>query len=224
MKKTELNLEPSGRSYTGLITSSLNRTKLYLIVALVVMGGVLGLAWSEVWARGARIAALEKKLEAAEGEARVLAGDLDDVRNSPLNYLLLYKRASLARLERIEPRWDDIVSETWAAAKKNGVPPEVALAIIEHESFFNPEAIGSRGEFGLMQIYPPAWPQFDTSRGFEIPYNVGFGCRIFAGCLKEAKGNLREALRLYNGRGELPEGMIPYPDRVLSGRTMRRKK
>jgi hypothetical protein len=198
--------------------------KVKLILALVVLGGVLGLAWSEIWTRGDRIAELEKKLEIEQGEVRVLEGELEDARSSPLNYLLTYKRASLARLEPIEPRWNEIVSESWAAAKKNGVPPEVVLAIIEHESFFNPEAIGPLGEFGLMQIYPPAWPQFDTSRGFDIPYNVDFGCRVFAGCLKEAKGNLREALRLYNGKGELPEGMIPYPDRVLSGRTMRRKK
>jgi soluble lytic murein transglycosylase-like protein len=198
--------------------------KIRLLILTVILGGILGLAWREVWYRGKQIAELEHKLKAAEGEARVLAGELEDIKSSPLSYLILYRRASLARLERIEPRWDEMIVETWAAAKKTGVPPEMALAIIEHESFFNADAIGPRGEFGLMQIYPPAWPQFDTSRGFEIAYNVGFGCRVFAGCLKEAKGNLREALRLYNGRGELPEGMIPYPDRVLNGRTIRRNK
>jgi soluble lytic murein transglycosylase-like protein len=205
------------------IFSTDRRAKLYLAIALVVSLVVLATAWSEIWNRGAKIAGLEAELEAKKGDVRVLEGELSDLRSSPEAYLLLYKRASLARLEKIEPRWNEIVSETWEAARKHGVPPEIVIAIIEHESRFNPEAIGSAGEFGLMQIYPAAWPQFDTSRGFEIAYNIDFGCRVFSGCLKEAKGDIREALRLYNGRGELPEGMIPYPDRVLNGRTIRRK-
>jgi len=135
-------------------------------------------------------------------------------------YLLLYRRATLARFERIEPRWDEIMEASWRMSRKHGVPPEITIAKMEHESFFNPDAVGPSGEFGLMQVYPPAWPQFDTGRGFDVEYNIEFGCRIFAGCLKKTNGNVREALRLYNGKGAIPEGMKPYADRVLNGRVM----
>ena len=45
----------------------------------------------------------------------------------------------------------DMVVET---AKKYGVPPELALAIAKQESEFNPRAIGSAKEIGIMQVKP----------------------------------------------------------------------
>lgn len=181
------------------------------------------IAWPEIWKRGSRIRDLEKQIEILKSEKAELAGDIKDISETPIEYLLLYRRATLARFERIEPRWDQIMETSWRLSIKHGVPADITIAKMEHESFFNPAAIGPLGEYGLMQIYSPAWPQFNIARGFDIEYNLDFGIQIFAGCLKQANGDIREALRLYNGRGALPEGVLPYADRVLGGRSMKIK-
>ncbi len=41
-----------------------------------------------------------------------------------------------------------------AAARKYGVDPALVKALVWRESRFDPETIGSRGEYGLMQIIP----------------------------------------------------------------------
>lgn len=198
-----------------------NRAAIGLLLFMVIVVVTMILAWAEVWKRGGTIRKLEDRISEMQSELRSARVELEDLQQTPIAYLLLYRRATLARFERIEPRWDEIMEQSWRASLKHGVPAEITIAKIEHESNFNPEAVGSKGELGLMQIYPPAWPQFDTARGMEIAYNVDFGCSVFASCMKQAKGNIREALRLYNGKGELAEGMIPYPDRVLNGRSMK---
>src|ERR687897_977364 len=40
-------------------------------------------------------------------------------------------------------------------AKLTGLPPQIAVAVIEIESGFNPDAKGVAGEIGLMQVMPP---------------------------------------------------------------------
>jgi soluble lytic murein transglycosylase-like protein len=199
------------------------------IVALAVAIAILALCWAALWHRDgiirdmeAEIAGLKGDVAEAKGELQDAQAELAEMKETPLEYLLLYRRATIARFERTEPRWDRIMEAAWRSSKKHGVPPEITVAKIEHESFFNPDAIGPVGEIGLMQIYPAAWPQFDQARGLDIEYNTDFGCRVFAGCLKAAKGNVRDALVLYNGRGPLPEGMLPYPDRVLNGRSLKK--
>lgn len=184
---------------------------------------VLILAWTEIWSVRKELRQAQAKVEALEADKGELLGTIEDLKEFPVEYFMLYRRATIARFERIEPRWDRIMEAAWRSSKKNGVPAEITIAKIEHESGFNPEAIGMKGELGLMQIYPPAWPQFNTARGFEIEYNIDFGCGVFAGCMKQANGDIREALRLYNGKGELPPGVIPYSDRVLNGRSMKVK-
>jgi soluble lytic murein transglycosylase-like protein len=195
-----------------------------LLVWTILSIVLVPLFWREVWKRGDQIKELEKKIALKDADLREAQFDLDEMKGTPIEYFMLYRKATLARFELIEPRWDRIMEASWRAARKNGVAPDVFIGVVELESFFNPNAIGTRGEQGLAQVYAPAWPQFDTSRGFEIEYNLDFGAMIFASCMKQAKGNIREALRLYNGRGELPEGMIPYPDRVLAGRTMKERR
>ncbi|MFD1702423.1 lytic transglycosylase domain-containing protein [Methylopila henanensis] len=56
------------------------------------------------------------------------------------------------------------------AAAENGVPAELAEAVAEVESGFNPQAVGGVGEIGLMQVLP------STARmlGFRAPLNELF--------------------------------------------------
>jgi len=198
----------------------LDRTKAGLIAGLLACLIFIALAWPEIWRRGEKINGLEAQLVEAKAQLAEAQERIAELEGSPMAYLLLYRRATLARFERIEPRWDEIMEATWRASIKHGVPAEITIAKMELESFFNPDAVGSKGEMGLMQIYPPAWPQFNTARGFDIGYNADFGCQVFAYCMKTSKGDIREALRRYNGLGSLPDGIVPYADRVLNGRAM----
>lgn len=202
---------------------TVNQINFGLVAWGIILAGILAIAYREVWQRGAQIKRLEAQVETLRADKAELAGDLAEMQQTPLAYLLLYRRATLARFERIEPRWDEILETTWTMAKKHGVPADVIIGQLELESNFDPAAVGAKGEVGLLQIYAPAWPQFDLARGMEIKYNLDFGCMIFARCMKDAKGDIREALRFYNGQGKLPEGLAPYADRVLGGRAMRSK-
>jgi soluble lytic murein transglycosylase len=47
--------------------------------------------------------------------------------------------------------YDSIISET---AKRHHIDPDLVRAVIWQESKFNPNAVGSKGEVGLMQIRP----------------------------------------------------------------------
>ena len=50
-----------------------------------------------------------------------------------------------------ESNYDSIISET---AKRHHIDPDLIRAVICQESKFNPNAVGSKGEVGLMQIRP----------------------------------------------------------------------
>jgi len=44
------------------------------------------------------------------------------------------------------------------------------------------------GALGVMQIHPPSWPEFDVSRAADPAYNIDFGARVLADCLRRYGG------------------------------------
>lgn len=107
-------------------------------------------------------------------------------------------------------------------ARRANLPPELVLAVIEVESNFNPFAISSAGARGLMQIMPFWLPRIgrrDDSL-FRVHTNLRYGCTILRYYLDKEKGNLFQALALYNGS----RGNRTYPalvDRVWKTRWYR---
>ena len=64
-------------------------------------------------------------------------------------------------------------------ADKYGVNPALIMAIIKHESNFNPSAYNPRtGDYGLMQINAKAHPDFDINRAYDIDYNLEYGVKF----------------------------------------------
>src|SRR5690606_31993954 len=61
-------------------------------------------------------------------------------------------------------------------ALKYNVDPELALAIAEKESSFNPNAIGSKGEIGLFQLRP----EYHDVRPGEVEHNIDVAIRYLA--------------------------------------------
>lgn len=94
----------------------------------------------------------------------------------------------------------DLIRES---ARKAGIPEELALAVAEQESSFNPEAIGKQlpsGEqaIGTFQILP------STAKGLGIDpedhfQNIDGGTRYLRSLLDKYEGDVEEALKEYGG-------------------------
>jgi soluble lytic murein transglycosylase-like protein len=81
-------------------------------------------------------------------------------------------------------------------SEKFGIPLNVAMALVQIESSFNPQAISVGGDYGLFQINEKAWT-FDRGKIFEPEYNIEFGLKILKQCYDRA-GSWPLALALYN--------------------------
>ncbi len=60
-----------------------------------------------------------------------------------------------------------------------GVDPLVALSVIRQESNFQPHAVGTHGEIGLMQLMPQYFPM-PKKKLFEVETNIKLGIRHLA--------------------------------------------
>ena len=79
-------------------------------------------------------------------------------------------------------------------ANKYGIDPNRVKALIMNESGFNPNAVSSTSDYGLMQL---------NSRYFkgnltDIDNNLDQGCKYFAQCLNTFGGDYDKALLAYN--------------------------
>jgi hypothetical protein len=97
-------------------------------------------------------------------------------------------------------------------AEQAGLPAEVADAVAQVESAYNPGAIGGVGEVGLMQIRPTTAAMLGyrgTLTGlFEPETNIRYGVMYLARAWQLADGDLCRALMKYRaGHGE--ERMTP---------------
>lgn len=88
-------------------------------------------------------------------------------------------------------------------AAAQGVPPELAEAVVKVESNFNPRARGSAGEVGLMQIKPStarAIGYTGTTKALYDPEtNLAWGMRYLATAYDLAGGDTCGAILRYNG-------------------------
>ncbi len=93
------------------------------------------------------------------------------------------------------------------AATKTDLPPQLAIAVIEIESNFNPNARGAAGEVGLMQVMPPTARLLGFSGSLEQlkdpETNIDQGVRYLADAYRLAKGDLCTTVMKYRaGHGE----------------------
>jgi hypothetical protein len=123
---------------------------------------------------------------------------------------------------------EDIQQRVIAEAKRQNMPPSLALAIAKVESNFDHQALSHAGAKGVMQIMPRTAEQvFGVSRSrlFEPDVNIQLGLTFMKNLLKRYDGRLDIALSHYNGgsgvkskHGELR--VIPstrgYVDKVLA--------
>ncbi len=88
-------------------------------------------------------------------------------------------------------------------ASANGIPVELARAVVRHESNFNPRVTGRAGEIGLMQI------KLQTARGmgytgtrkalYDPATNIKWGMKYLGQAQRLAGGSQCGTLSRYNG-------------------------
>jgi soluble lytic murein transglycosylase-like protein len=86
-------------------------------------------------------------------------------------------------------------------AERTGLPPQIAVAVIEIESGFNPDAKGAAGEIGLMQVMPSTAKmlgfQGSDDQLAEPSANIKLGVSYLAEAHRLAQGDLCTALMKY---------------------------
>lgn len=86
-------------------------------------------------------------------------------------------------------------------ARRQGVPPQIAVAIARQESGFNPHAVGDNGRsIGLFQLQPAATIDAGgrPEERREVPANIRYGVTYFKQQLDKEGGNVERALSRYN--------------------------
>lgn len=89
----------------------------------------------------------------------------------------------------------------------------IALAQIQKESSFNPNAIGADGERGLAQILPSTWPDISQgipfSQAFNPDYNLTAWGNYMQWLLDRYGWDYSKALMAYNGGpGNVDKGTV----------------
>jgi len=142
--------------------------------------------------RKSKILDLNKKITILEGK----------LANNKMNLSLIpelkYKSEAL---KRKYPSFAKITEIVFRKSKDYGLDPNLIMGLIEIESNFKRYAVSSKGAYGLMQINYNVWKDeynLNPERIFDIEYNIDIGMKILKRYLKVAKGDLMQALHLYN--------------------------
>jgi soluble lytic murein transglycosylase-like protein len=97
------------------------------------------------------------------------------------------------------PHREEIESAVARAAKHYNVPSWLMMALIAHESLFDPNAEGwSDDEVGLMQIHPRNVEKFGMTNPWDIGENTMAGARLLRELWDRFDGDLQKVIAAYN--------------------------
>lgn len=83
--------------------------------------------------------------------------------------------------------------------ERKKVDPLLIYFLIKQESGWNPHATSYAGAQGLMQVMPFHHGRCGMSNGHDIRQNITCGVGILSSAMKQAKGDYKKALAIYNG-------------------------
>jgi soluble lytic murein transglycosylase-like protein len=106
-----------------------------------------------------------------------------------------------------------ILSIVTRLAPEFHVPPQLALAIIEAESNFNPAALSPKNAKGLMQLIPETAARFNVRNPYDPAQNIRGGMAYLRWLLAYFEGDVQLVAAAYNageGAVERYRGVPPY--------------
>jgi hypothetical protein len=117
------------------------------------------------------------------------------------------------------PQKQGIIQLAKQVAQQNGIPVNIFLAIIDHESGFNPSAVGDNGtSFGLGQVHTPAHPDYNVQQALhgnngqpDVLYQLEYSAHMLVQ-LHQQYGSWQLAVEHYNGSG--PQA-VQYSQNVM---------
>lgn len=93
------------------------------------------------------------------------------------------------------PKYDELIA---LSAARNGVDPNLVVAMMRQESGFNPRALSYKGASGLMQLMPATARRFGVTNIFDAAQNIEGGTRYLRFLLDQFKGDVNLVLAGYN--------------------------
>lgn len=114
------------------------------------------------------------------------------VNNSNVNVVDCSGNVSEDLMTRIENAADN-------AAAKYGIDKDLIMAIINHESGFQPDVTSSAGAQGLMQVMPANFAIAGISDGYNIEQNIDGGTKLLKNCIDMYGGNVEMGMIAYAG-------------------------
>lgn len=93
---------------------------------------------------------------------------------------------------------DEILSTVDKYSAKYGVDKNLVLAIIKHESNFDPNVVSSAGAKGLMQLMDFNSEAYGLTNPFDIDQNINAGVQHIKSYLDLYDGNVELGLMAYN--------------------------
>lgn len=98
-------------------------------------------------------------------------------------------------INKIKEKYGNIIND---ASEEYGVNSNIVLAIIKQESGGNPNAVGSKGEIGLMQLMPGTARDMGVDDPFDPRQNIFGGTRYLRYLLDIYNDDLNRAIMAYN--------------------------
>lgn len=93
------------------------------------------------------------------------------------------------------PKYDELIAQ---AAARNGLDPNLIVAVMRQESGFNMRARSYKGASGLMQLMPATAQRFGVANVFDPAQNIEGGSRYLRFLLDSFNGDVNLALAGYN--------------------------
>ena len=98
-------------------------------------------------------------------------------------------------------------------AQEEGIDPELIMAVMQHESNGNPNAVSHAGAQGLMQLMPDTAKRFGVTNPFDPEQNIRGGAKYLKWLSDRYKGDVDKIAWGYNaGEGNADKGHMPRPE------------